>query len=135
MKLPPAAALLRHRGPAILLDAVCSFTGRALSATARGSGPWEWPQILEGAAQCAGLLAGLQGAGMSEHAVVAEFRNVSVGALCHAGPIRFDARLDRKLLHFWRCTVEARGLDGSVLLYGDVTLAPGARAANEEGSG
>jgi hypothetical protein len=117
--------LLRHRGPALLVDAVAERGADTLTCTSRGGGPWPWARMLEGAAQTAGLLAGLQPGGPSEHAVIAEYRDVTVRVAQHAGPLRFHARLDRRLLQFWRCRVEARDTDGTLLLAGSVTLAPG----------
>ena len=125
MSAPAPHALLRHRGPALLVSAVEDFRGDSLSCASRGSGPWRWPQMLEGAAQSAGLLAGLQPGGVPNTALIAEYRDVVVHAAAHAGPIRFVARLERRLLHFWRCSVEARAAGGAVLLEGSVTLAPG----------
>jgi hypothetical protein len=43
----------------------------------------------------------------------------------HGGRVRFQARLERRLAHFWRCRCEARAADGRVLIASRVTLAPG----------
>jgi hypothetical protein len=120
-----AGTLLRHREPALLLDTVEVVGRDRLACTGRGTGPWAWPAMLEGAAQSAGLLAGLQPGGPGTGAVIAEYRDVVVHAAEHAGPLRFVARLDRRLLAFWRCRVEARSAEGSVLLEGLVTVAAG----------
>ena len=125
MNLPAPAAVLRHRGPALLLDRIERFDGDALACVARGVGPWRWPAMLEAAAQGAGLLAGLQADGLSNRAVIAEYRGVLIHAPEHAGAIRLHARLDRRLLHFWRVRIEVEDMDGRVLLAGFVTLAPG----------
>jgi hypothetical protein len=83
--------------------------------------------MLEGAAQAAGLLAGLQPGGPSNRAVIAEYRRVRVLAPTHVGPLRFVARVDRRILDCWRCHIEARAGDGTVLMDGLVTVAPAAR--------
>ena len=69
-------------------------------------------------AYLAGLMAELAAA------LVAEYRDVRVHAAAHAGPLRFAARLERRVLHFWRCRVEVRDAAGTLLLEGTVTLAP-----------
>jgi hypothetical protein len=85
---------------------------------------WPWPRLLEGTAQAAGLLAGLQPGGPGARAVVAEYREVAVHVKFHRGPVRFATRLERRLAHFWRCRCEARAADGRLLLASRVTLAP-----------
>ena len=119
----PPAALLRHRGPALVLATIESFDGKTIVCAGREGGPWRWPLLLEGAAQTAGLLAGLAG-GLSNRAVIAEYRGIIVHAERADGPVRFAARLERRLLHFWRCRIAARGPGDIPLLDGRVTLAP-----------
>src|SRR5262249_37180730 len=80
------------------------------------------PEMLEGAAQSGGLLVGLQGGGPDARAVIAESRAVVAPMATHAGPLAFHARLERRILHFWRCRVETRDGDGRLLLEGRVTL-------------
>jgi hypothetical protein len=126
VNFPAPAAVLRHSGPALLLERVEHFDGDTLACVARGSGPWHWPAMLEAAAQGAGLLAGLQAGGPSNRTVIAEYRGIVIHAHEHPGPVRVRARLDRRLLHFWRVRIEAEAMDGQVLLAGLVTLAPGA---------
>ena len=116
---------MRHRPPALLLDAIATFTGVALTCTSREVERWSWPLVLEGAAQTAGLLAGLQTDGPGDAAVIAEYRDVVVRVATAAGVLRFTAQLDRRLLEFWRCRVEARAADGTVLLDGVVTVTAG----------
>ena len=118
------ATLLRHRPPALLLDAIVAFDGVQLTCSGRGDA-WRWAELLEGAAQTAGLLAGLQQQGVDDTAVIAEYRDVRIHGPRHAGPVRFTAHLDRRLLRFWRCRCEARADDGTLLLRADVTVAPG----------
>lgn len=125
MTLPDAGAVLRHRGPALLLGRVDAYEGGALRCTGLGDGPWEWPALLEAAAQAAGLLAGLTPGGISNRAVIAEYRDVRIHARRHAGSVQLLARFDRRILHFRRCRVEARDAGGTLLLEGSVTLAPG----------
>ena len=125
MRVPSPAAVLRHSGPALLLHRVERFDGDTLACVARGVGPWAWPAMLEAAAQAAGLLAGLQPDGLSNRAVIAEYRGIVIHAHEHAGGVRIHARLDRRLLHFWRVRIEAEAMDGRGLLAGFVTLAPG----------
>jgi hypothetical protein len=117
------ADLLRHRGPALRVAAIESFDGESIVCAGRGEGSWRWPLVLEGAAQAAGLLAGLAG-GVTNRAVIAEYRSILLHAERAEGPIRFAARIERRLLHFWRCRIEARDAAGRVLLEGSVTLAP-----------
>ena len=85
---------------------------------------WPWPRLLEGTAQTAGLLAGLQPGGPGSRAVIAEYRDVSMHGGQHRGAVRFAAQLERRLAHFWRCRCEARAPDGRLLLAARVTLAP-----------
>jgi hypothetical protein len=125
MRHPSPAALMRHRGPALLIDAIETCDGRTLGCTSRGAGPWPWPRMLEGAAQTAGLLAGMQPDGPASSSVIAQYRDVVVHGEVKRGPLRFVAELDRRLLHFWRCRVEVRDESGRLLLEGRVTLAPG----------
>lgn len=118
------ATLLRHRPPALMLDAIVAFDGPTLACSGR-AGAWRWAELLEGSAQTAGLLAGLQQQGVDNTAVIAEYRDVRIHAPRHPGPVRFTASLDRRLLGFWRCRCEARAGDGTLLLRTDVTVAPG----------
>jgi hypothetical protein len=124
MTFPGPASLLRHRPPAVLVDRVRAFSGDRLVCTSNGEGPWTWPQLLEGGAQTAGLLAGAQEDGLSNRAVIADYRSVRVEAETHAGPVEFTAAIDRRILRFWRCRIEARTAGGALLLSGLVTLAP-----------
>ena len=121
-----AAALLRHRAPALLLGEITAFDGTTLECSARGPGPWRWAQLLEGAAQAAGLLAGLQAGGPDCRAVIAEVREAAITTTAHRGPLRFVATLDRRLLGFWRCRTEVRGEDGPPLLTAWIAVAPAA---------
>jgi hypothetical protein len=116
---------MRHRAPALLIGAIETFTGEALACASTDRGPWDWSRMLEGAAQSAGLLAGMLPGGPSNTAVVAEYRAVIIHAAKHAGPVRFVARLERRLFRFWRCRVETRAADGTLLLEGRITVAPG----------
>jgi hypothetical protein len=118
------AELLRHRGPALLVGAIERREGDTIVCTSRHDGPWRWPLVLEGAAQAAGLLAGLRG-GVSNRALIAEYRGVVVHAQRYEGEVRFVARIERRLLHFWRCRIEARDAAGRLLLEGTVSVAPG----------
>src|SRR5689334_3179212 len=99
MTLPAPGALLRHRGPALLVDAIEGWDGTTLRCRAAGEGPWLWPAMLESAAQTAGLAAGLRERGLSPHAVIAEYRDVHVHGARHAGPLHLVARVERRLLH------------------------------------
>jgi hypothetical protein len=117
-------AVLRHRAPAVLLSAVRTFTGRGLVAVGAADGVWPWPKLLEAAAQAAGLLAGARDGGLANTAVVADYREVRVHTPVHHGAVEFHATLDRRILHFRRCRIEARAADGTPLLSGSVTLAP-----------
>jgi hypothetical protein len=116
---------MRHRVPALLLGALESAGDGALACTSRRLAIWRWADMLEAGAQAAGLLAGLQQGGVANTAVVAEYRHVRVRADAHPGRLRIVARIERRLLHFWRCRIEVRSLDGEVLLDGTVTIAPG----------
>jgi len=122
---PAPETLLRHREPALLLGAIDSFAGDTLRCTGRDAGPWRWPRMLEAAAQTAGLLGGLRETGIRNTAVVAEYRSVRVHVARHDGPVVLVARLDRRILRFRRCRIEVRAVDGTVLLDGSVTIAPG----------
>jgi hypothetical protein len=117
--------LLRHRPPALLLGGLVEATAAGLASAGIDEGPWRWARLLEGAAQTAGLLSGLQPGGPDAAAVIAEYRDVTLHAALHAGPVRFHAAFDRRILGFWRCRVDARGADGRLLLSGLVSVAPG----------
>jgi hypothetical protein len=124
MTFPDPASVLRHRPPAVLVDAVLEFSGDRLVCSSRDRGPWPWPRLLEGAAQTAGLLAGAQAGGLSDRAVIADYRAVRIGAKAPDGLVRFTASIDRHVMQFWRCRVDARTPDNLLLLDGLVTLAP-----------
>lgn len=124
MTLPAPSALLRHRPPALLLGAVEAHGPGRLVCRGIDARRWPWPRLLEGTAQAAGLLAGLQPGGPGARAVIAEYRDVALHVDLHRGAVRFDTRLERRLAHFWRCRCEARATDGRVLLVSRVTLAP-----------
>ena len=126
MRIPEPAAVMRHRAPALLLDAIERFTGDHLTCTSRDVDRWSWPLVLEGTAQTAGLLAGLQTDGPGDAAVIAEYRNVVVHVAAASGALRLTALLERRLLDFWRCRVAARSAAGILLLDGLVTVTAGA---------
>ena len=118
--------LMRHRPPALLLGGGIESTAAGLACDGIDAGPWRWARLLEGAAQVAGLLSGLQPGGPGPAAVIAEYRDVVIHAARYEGRVRFHAALDRRILAFWRCRVDARGADGRLLLSGLVAVAPGA---------
>jgi len=118
------AVLLRHRRPALRLGRWTREAPDRIACTSHGAGPWRWADLLEGAAQSAGLLAGLQPGGPCNTAVIAEYRDVVVHAPAHDGPARFTAALDRRVLGFWRCRVAVAAADGRPLLEAIVTVAP-----------
>lgn len=118
-----AADFLRHAPPALLVGTVVAHADGRLVCASRDAGPFGWAQLLEGAAQTAGLLAGVAG-GPGAAALVAEYRDVDARVARHAGPVAFHATLERRVLRFWRCRAEARDLRGNVLLAARVTLAP-----------
>lgn len=117
--------LMRHRPPALLLGKVVDASATGLLCDGIDGGPWSWARLLEGAAQAAGLLSGLQPGGPGPSAVIAEYRDVTVHAASHEGAVRFHAAPDRRILAFWRCRVDARSADGRLLLEGLVAVAPG----------
>jgi len=121
--LPPPGLMLRHRPPALLVGTLERLGDRTLACTGIDAGEWPWPRLLEGTAQTAGLLAGLQQDGPGHDAVIAEYRDVSLGVERHRGRVRFEARVERRLAHFWRCRCEALAVDGRILLASRVTLA------------
>ena len=127
MSLPRPDELLRHRPPALLLEALDRLEDGRLSCTTTTRARWTWPDVLESAAQAAGLAAGLLDEGLDNTAVIAEYRHVRIHTPTHAGALRVTAALERRVLHFRRCRVEARTLDGELLLEATVTLAPGER--------
>jgi predicted hotdog family 3-hydroxylacyl-ACP dehydratase len=124
--IPRPATVLRHRGPAVLVDDAEDRGDGTVRCTGRDDGPWPWPRALEAAAQAAGLAAALHAGGPHEDAVIAEYRDVAVHVAEHRGALSVIARVERRVLRFWRCRIEARATDGTVLLAGTVTLAPGA---------
>jgi len=124
MSFPDPASLLRHRPPAVLVGEAVAFTGDRLVCASNRRGPWHWSQLLEGAAQTAGLLVGAQRDGLTDRAVIADYREVRLVAPDHEGDVRFTATIDRHVLQFWRCRIEVHADDGTLLLAGTVTLAP-----------
>ena len=124
MTLPAPAAVLQHGPEARLVRTIERLDDQGIACASRGRGPWPWFRMLEGAAQTAGLLLGIGRAGAPRTPVIAEYRDVVIHAPSHRGPLRFLAALDRRILHFWRCTFEVRDTRGRVLLTGRVTLAP-----------
>ena len=120
---PAPQDLLRHRPPALCLDALATAAAGTLVCTARARA-WTWATLLEGAAQTAGLLVGMQPGGLGDDAVVAEYRDVRATRETWDGDVRFTARMDRRVQRFWRCVVEATAPDGAPLLSARVTLAP-----------
>lgn len=125
MSLPRPAELLRHRPPALLLESLDSLDAERLHCTTPSRSAWTWPEVLESGAQAAGLVAGLLAEGLDNTALIAEYRHVRVHAPTHRGAVHLTAWLDRRLLRFRRCRVEARAGDGTLLLEATVTLAPG----------
>jgi hypothetical protein len=129
MTFPDPATVLRHRPPAVLVRSVVEFAGERLVCSSSDEGAWPWPRLLEGAAQTAGLLAGAQADGLANDAVIADYRDVRVLEPSHAGPVRFRATIERRVMQFWRCRIEAEDASGRPLLTARVTLAPVPRAA------
>jgi len=118
---------MRHRPPALLLGTIVESTATGLTCEGIDDGPWRWARLLEGAAQAAGLFAGLQPGGPSKAAVIGGYRDVTIHAAHHPGPVRFHAALDQRILGFWRCRVEACSSDGRLLISGLVAVSPGVR--------
>ena len=110
-----------HRDPIVFVDTVESYQPGAIVCSSRITGPWDWPQMLEGAAQCAGILVGLE----HEHeSVVAQYRHMAIHGLVHVGALRFAARRERRFLGFYECHIEVRDLPGAIIISGSLTLAP-----------
>lgn len=124
MTLPVASALLRHEPPALLLGPTEAHDATHLRCRGVDEASWPWPRLLEGAAQVAGLLAGLQPGGPPNTAAIAEFRDVVIHRASHTGGVGLEATLDRRILHFWRCRVAVRSATGEALLDALVTIAP-----------
>jgi hypothetical protein len=124
MTFPDPATVLRHRPPAVLVRSVVDFSAERLTCSSSDDGAWPWPRLLEGSAQTAGLLAGAQADGLASDAVIADYRDVRVLVSGHTGSVLFRAVLERRVMQFWRCRVEAHAADGRVLLTARVTLAP-----------
>jgi len=122
--LPAPAAVLQHGPEARLVRSIERVDAQGIACTSRARGPWRWPRMLEGAAQAAGLLVGIGSARAPRAPVIAEYRDVVVHVGSHSGPVRFVAAIERRVLHFWRCTFEVQDTRGRVLLAGRVTLAP-----------
>lgn len=127
MNLPDPATLLRHREPALLLGKLDAVSDDDLVCTSAARSGWRWPEMLEAAAQAAGLLAGLRDDRFDNTAMIAEYRGVRIHIPRHDGPLRLLARLGRRVLHFRQCRVEVRAANDTLLLDGTVTLAPGER--------
>jgi hypothetical protein len=122
-----AERIMRHRPPALLLGTIVESTAAGIACDGVDDGAWRWARLLEGAAQAAGLFSGLQPGGPDAAAVIAEYRDVTIHTARHDGRVRFHAALDRRILDFWRCRVDARSADGRLLLSGLVAVAPEAR--------
>lgn len=131
MNLPAPGALLRHRPPAVMLERLVAQTDTTLHAV----GPpreWTWPQLLEGCAQTAGLLAGMTSAGVDAQAVIAEYRDLVLPrAEPFTGAPHFEATFDRRVLGFCRYRIRACDADGVEWLRGLVTLSPPAPVTYE----
>jgi predicted hotdog family 3-hydroxylacyl-ACP dehydratase len=125
VSLPDPATLLRHRGPALLLGTLDAVSDDDLVCTSAARSPWRWPEMLEAAAQAAGLLAGFRDDRFDDAAVIAAYRGVRIHVPRHDGQLRLLARLERRVLHFRQCRVEVRAASDTLLLDGTVTLAPG----------
>jgi hypothetical protein len=121
VSLPRPGDLLRHRPPAVLVDAILEQGAGTLTCSA-DERRWTWPHMLEAAAQTAGLLAGLQASG-PRLAVIAQYRDVVVHAPEHHGSLRVRAAFERTVLHFWRCRFDVTDPRGRPLLSGRVALA------------
>src|SRR5262249_44132095 len=99
--LPAPATLLRPRPPALRLARLDRLDADAVAA--RGAaGPWAWSDLLEAAAQTAGLLAGVQGGGPGNRALVAAYHDVVADVSSYGGAIRVHAADARRVLHCWR---------------------------------
>lgn len=119
-----AGELLRHVPPALLLGSVVAHDATGLVCASRDAGPFGWAELLEGAAQAAGLLAGVLAGAEGTGALVAEYRDVEAHVARHAGDVSFHAALERRVLRFWRCRTRVADAGGRVLLTARVTLAP-----------
>ena len=123
MRLPAPTECLRHRPPALLIGRIESWDGRTVRC-AGTSTAWSWVQLLEGAAQAAGIGCGLGEDGWRDGAVVADYRDVEILANAYDGGVAFEATLARRILGFRRCRAVARARGGEPLLRAVVTLLP-----------
>lgn len=123
MTFPHPRAWMRHRGPALVLNAIEAWNGDEARCRA-AAGRWTWPRLLEGAAQTAGIACAIEEPAWRHGAVVAEYRDVEILAETHDGPVRFVARPERRLLAYRRCAAVATDETGTPLLRAVVTLLP-----------
>jgi hypothetical protein len=117
-------AVLRHRDPALLIAEVEREDDDVLLCRGRRQRRWSWAGLLEGSAQTAGLFAALRVPSLTNRAVVAAFRGVSIHARSHGGAVLFRAFSHRRVFHFHRVLVEARDPDGALLLDAEIIVAP-----------
>jgi 3-hydroxymyristoyl/3-hydroxydecanoyl-(acyl carrier protein) dehydratase len=106
LKLPRPGELLRHRGPALLIEQVTDFSGDTLLCQAVSHEEWGWPAILEAAAQCAGLLTGMQQDGQPSERVVAAYEDLVVSRLSHRGALQLRASQLRSVLGMQKSLLE-----------------------------
>jgi hypothetical protein len=119
---PPPSQLLRHRAPALLVDEIESVHDAALTCLGHRR-HWHWLQLLDGAAQAAGMLTALLPDGLGPVRVVAAYDDVVLHAPAHDGPVRWTARSTRHTLGMPQLDVVARDpTDDRLLLTVRVTL-------------
>jgi len=128
MTFPHPRAWLRHRPPALVVDAIDGWDGTV--ARCRGAaGSWSWSRLLEGGAQTAGIACALDDVGWRDGVIVAEYREVEILAERHQGAVHFAARSERTVLGYRRCRMTASAGDATPLLRAVVTLLPDRRPA------
>lgn len=128
MTFPHPGAWLRHRGPALVIDAIDGWDG-GLARCRGADGDWSWSRLLEGSAQTAGIACAVDDEAWRGGAIVAEYRDVEVLAERHRGGVLFAARPERAVLAYRRCRTTATAVDGTPLLRAVVTLLPDRRPA------
>ena len=124
MSFPPVTSLLRHRPPALAVERVEEHAEDRLVCSSVPARRWWWFELLDGAAQAAGLLLrGSTGRPLSA-VVVAAYDELDLNVQSHEGPVRWEARRKRRVGEMHQFEVSALAEDGHKLLSALVTLVP-----------
>lgn len=127
MTFPPPEALVRHRPPALLVTMVDACDGQSLTSTSVRAALWRWPELLDAAAQAAGMLFALaRETSDPTHRrglVVARYDAVSIFTHAHTGNVTWQVRTKRRIGDMKQLDVTGEH-QGRPILSATITLAP-----------